>query len=183
MNYFYLILLSIPVAFLSKVGIAQTEVFVSFETTNQTNVVCQDKILGVIATLTPEYEYFVDYNWVSDAENIKTIKEEIAIVNSSLPGEKKLKFTLTIDEKHKLDTVFIVKVLPKPKVSLAYRDGKLSFSEDNGFETVSYKWVHNKTILSEDTSEAIENPNPGKYRVVVTDSNGCVATSQEFVIE
>jgi hypothetical protein len=157
--------------------------FVTFETTNQSNKICQDKTLGVIATLAPEYEGYKSFEWNGDSENFKEVKDEIAIVNSSTPGEKRLKFTLSIDEKQKYETVFVVNVLPKPQVEVSYTNKKLGFSEISSSKIASYKWVFNNTILPENTKRIIDNPQLGKYRVVVTDSNGCITTSQEIIVE
>lgn len=156
-------------------------VFVIFETTNQRNDVCQNKTLGVIANVILEDEY-KSFEWNGDAENFRTVNNEIAVVNSSTPGEKKLLFTLTLKSDEKLDTTILVKVIPKPKVEITYKSNEIKVSGEKNAEIVMYKWIYNGAIFPDEVKQTIANPKPGKYRVVVTDQNGCTGSSEAITI-
>ncbi|HPQ35989.1 MAG TPA: hypothetical protein PK563_15955 [Tenuifilaceae bacterium] len=182
MKFSIQILLTIQFLTSSIVGIAQSD-FVFFETTNNTNVVCQDKTLGVIANLLTIIEEGQNYQWLSDSVNIKKIKGEIAVVNTSTPGEKRLTFVLNISENHKLDTTIVINVLPKPVVDISYNSGELSFSANGDSEISSFKWVFNGSLETDFTDKVLKNPSAGTYRVLVFDGNGCSATSKEVVVK
>ena len=181
MKYSIQIIVTILFLMSSLVGIAQSD-FVFFETTNNTNIVCQDKTLGVIATLLTSIDEGQTYQWVNDPANIKKVKGEIAVVNTSTPGEKRLRFVLNIGENHKLDTTIVINVLPKPVVDISYNSGELSFSANGDSEISSFKWVFNGSLETDYTDKVLRNPSAGPYRVLVFDGNGCSATSKEVVI-
>ena len=156
--------------------------FVTFETTNKKTIVCQGKTMGVVATLITSEEG-KNFKWAGDSINFKDVKNEVAIVNTATSGDKKLKFTLFLNENKNLDTVFTVSVLPNPKIDITYSKNILGFISGKDDTIVSYKWIYNGNILSDLTYKVIKNPSKGVYKVYVVDKNGCKATSKVFTVE
>jgi len=158
--------------------------FVTFQTTNQNKLeVCQGKTFGIIAKLAAQYEGYTTFQWKSDSTSLAEAHGELAVVNISTPGEKKIIFSLNLGKNNTLDTVLIVTVLPNPEVIIDYKDETISFFSKNDAEISSYRWVHNNTVLPEGTKKSIVKPESGEYRVVITDSKGCKATSASITVE
>jgi len=157
--------------------------FVTFETTAKGTTVCQGKRIGVIATLTPTFEENKNFKWAGDLENFLEIKDEIAMVNTSKPGKKRLKFTLVLSTGQKLDTAYIVNVNPNPEVIISFSRSTLSFANTNNENIVSFKWKYNGALVPEITDSIIKNPKIGTYQVYVIDNNGCKGTSKIINIE
>jgi hypothetical protein len=157
--------------------------FVTFELIGSEGDVCQGKTLGVIATLADQYQNYDKFEWGGDPNSYREIRENIAIVKTNMPGEKKLQFTLNIDSLTKLDTMISINILPKPEVKLSRKGKSITANEIKNETIVSYRWVYEGKVLPNENSNAVSNPKPGWYRVVVTDKNGCTATSEILTIE
>jgi len=182
MNYISTIILILSINMFSLVSLAQPD-FVVFETTNQGNIVCQGQALGVIAKLASQYDGYTTYKWQLDTINLLEAHGLLAIVNTSTFGEKIISFSLDLGKDIMLDTSMTVAVLPNPEVTIDLKDKIISFSTNSNAEFSSYRWVHNKTVLPESTKKSIIKPDIGEYKVVVTDSNGCKATSASITVE
>lgn len=157
------------------------EVFVSFETTSGLNKTCQGKTLGVIATIEPRYEDQLVGNWVFDNDNFREVKDNIAIVNSSTTGEKKLKYIAKDKNGNSIDSVFTISILPAPEVRVNYDGSKVSIIKGRQ-DFVSYKWVINGSLFNND-KDYLTNPEKGIYRLIAIDANGCMGSSSEITIE
>jgi len=180
-TFTFMALTSLLVATFSVQGLAQRP-FVDFETTNQKNEVCQGKTMGVVPTLLDEYEGLDTYSWNYNAESFREVKNNIAIVNTALPGEKHLGFTLAINDSVKLDTIFVVNVLPKPDVTIRFESGKLSFTTPQ-VNLSGYQWFYNGAAIDKERNEkVIKKPIAGSYRVVVTGVNGCSSSSETVTV-
>jgi len=155
---------------------------VTFELIGPEGNVCQGKTLGIIATLTDEYQNYSNFEWGGDAKNYREIRNDIAIVNTETPGEKILQFTLNIDSLTKLDTTISISILPKPSVKLSRKGKNIIATEVKNEALVSYRWIYDGQVLPDESSNNLSNPKPGWYRVVVTNSNGCRATSDEIAV-
>ncbi len=157
--------------------------FVFFETTTRKNEVCQGKTIGVIATINSQIENYISYEWSGDSKDIYETKNEIVIVNTSEPGEKRLKFTLVIDDKLKFDTTFKVKVFAKPNILLKSSGNTLRII-NNEYSTLSgFNWKYNGELLTEEKDSILKNPQKGKFQVFVVDKKGCRSASQIITVE
>jgi hypothetical protein len=181
MNYRIAYSLFVILPMLSSSLLGQNS-FVYFETTNRTNQVCSNKPIGIIATLSSNYQELTTYGWIDDQSVISEVRNGIAMVNTSSPGEKQLKFRLTINENHRLDTTITITVLPLPSVAISY-DGKiLKSSIKNEIDAFQYNWIFNNEVLN--INEPIINkPNKGVYRAVISDTNGCLGSSEVFTVK
>ncbi|HCT29631.1 MAG TPA: hypothetical protein DIW31_02605 [Bacteroidales bacterium] len=163
-------------------GIGQKP-FVFFETTKKSNEVCQGKTIGVIATINSQIENYISFKWSGESKDVNEIRNEIVTVNSSEPGEKKLKFTLMVKENIKYDTVYIVKVLPKPDVSLDVSSKEIRVISKDILTLSGFKWKYNGVLLVEETDSVFKNPKRGSYQVFVLDNKGCRNSSQIIKVE
>lgn len=157
--------------------------FVFFETTTKKNEVCQGKNIGVIATINSQIENYISYKWSGDPKDIQEAKNEIIIVNTSEPGEKRLKFSLVIDHNLKYDTIFTVKVLAKPDILLRSFDKTLSIKNDKELILSGFMWKYNGKLLVDERDSILRNPNKGTFQVFVIDNNGCRNSSQIITVE
>lgn len=169
------------IIFMSYVQVYAQESFVNFTTTNQSYTVCQGGTIGVIASLTPRYENLTTFTWLEN-DAVREVRNEIAIVNTQTAGEKILTFSLKLNEETTLDTTITISVQPKPDVLLQFDGQKINTVVKSNFDIETCTWVRNGELL-EVTQQSIKNPEQGKYRVVVTNSNGCRATSDEVVVK
>lgn len=69
-----------------------------------------------------------------------------------------------------------VSVYPVPPVSVSVNGDTLK-----AFNASTYQWYYNGSIINGATNNTYIAVNPGSYNVQVTDSNGCVATSNAIV--
>jgi len=157
--------------------------FVTFELVGSEGDVCQGKTLGIIATLADQYQSNSSFEWGGNNENYREIRNDIAIVNTETPGEKILQFTLNIDSLTKFDTTISINILPKPEVKISRKGKNIIATEIQNKTIASYRWIYDGKVLPDESSNAISNPKPGWYRVVVTDKKGCIATSEMLTIE
>lgn len=181
LNFNYLLLLFIII--IHSTSCYGQKQFVTFETTAKGATICQGKTIGVIAKLTPAFEENKNFRWAGDLENFQEVKDEIAIVNTSKPGKKRLKFTLILSESKKLDTVYIVNVNPNPEVIISFSSSTLSFANKNNTNIVSFRWKYKGALVPEITDSIIKNPKIGPYQVFVIDNNGCKGMSQIINVE
>jgi len=157
--------------------------FVFFETTTKKNEVCQGKTIGVIATINSQIENYISYKWSGDSKDVQEANNEIVIVNTSEPGEKRLKFSLVIDHNLKYDTIFTVKVLAKPDILLKNSGKILSIKNDKGLILSGFMWKYNGELLVDEKDSILRNPNKGTFQVFVIDNNGCRNSSQIITVE
>lgn len=157
--------------------------FVNFEFTSDTNAICQDKTLGVIATIILDAGQYKSFEWKQAGGVFKKVQNEYASVNTAQPGEKKLLFSLILNSGKYLDTVITVKVLPKPIVSIRQSDDKISPNGTIGTNFNSYTWIYNGNLISDYDNRPISNPPTGLYKVMVRDSNGCVGISDVYQVK
>jgi hypothetical protein len=157
--------------------------FVTFELIGSDGDVCQGKTLGIIATLADQYQNYNTFEWGGDPDSYREIRDNIAIVKTDIPGERTVQFTLNIDSLTKFDTTISINILPKPDVKLSRKGKSINATEIKNETIVSYRWIYEGKVLPNESSNAISNPKPGWYRVVVTDKNGCTVTSEILTIE
>lgn len=155
--------------------------FVQFDTQGKGTRVCEGKALSVNAIVAPELEA-AKAEWVYDPVNFMKANEEVALVNTTTPGEKKLQFRLTLNDHKQYDTSLVVRVLPNPKVELKLTRGNLSVSCDRG-ENTTISWFVDGTPIPGANDKTLKNPTKGVYQVLVTDNNGCKGRSQKVTIE
>jgi membrane carboxypeptidase/penicillin-binding protein PbpC len=155
--------------------------FIQFDTQGKGTRVCEGKAFGVIAIIAPDLET-INAEWVYDPANFSKANKEVALVNTSTPGEKKLQFRLTLNNHEKYDTSLSVRVLPNPKVELKFTRGKLSVTYDRG-ENATVSWFVDGTPIPGANDKILKNPTKGVYQVLVTDNNGCKGRSQRVTIE
>ncbi|MGE0078551.1 MAG: hypothetical protein AB7S48_11875 [Bacteroidales bacterium] len=176
------LLLSFFVSIIPSINCFGQKQFVSFETTNNSNIVCQGSVLGIIANINPEYANYKKFEWQFNKENFNKVKDEIATVNTSLPGEKKLVFSIILVNDQQLDTVIYVKVLPKPTVSIYFLDNCIKTKENN-IDVESYKWMFNNLLVDKFHNQPYNEPQAGLYRVIVKDMNGCTGISEPIQVK
>lgn len=72
-----------------------------------------------------------------------------------------------------------ITVNPKPTPSISRNGNQLSSSNASGW---AYQWYKDDVAISGATSKDLGVSQAGKYKVVVTDANGCVGTSNDIII-
>ena len=70
-----------------------------------------------------------------------------------------------------------INVHPQPPVSISVNGDTL-----NAYNAVAYQWYRNNNIINGATSSIYIVTQAGSYTVAISDSNGCVATSNVIVI-
>ncbi|BDX37379.1 hypothetical protein CYCD_07340 [Tenuifilaceae bacterium CYCD] len=176
------ILLSVFLLVIPSIYCFGQKIFVTFETTNNSYVACQGGVLGIIANINPEYANYKKYEWRFNKENFSKIKDEIATVNTSLPGDKKLVFSITLNNNQQLDTAIYVKVLPRPAVRIYLLDNSIRVDE-TVINIESYKWMLNNGLVNEFVSQPYNKPQVGLYKVIVKDKNGCIGISDPIQVK
>jgi len=156
--------------------------FVSFETTNNAFSVCQGSVLGIIAIINPNYKNIKNFNWDADKDALYSTKKEIAKVNTSNAGNKKIKFYIILNNDQKLDTTIIVKVLPKPNTLIQISNNTITVLSENS-STCRYKWFFNDSLTNEFLNKPFKKPKPGQYKALVNDENGCISITNVIEIK
>lgn len=155
--------------------------FVEFDTQGKETRVCEGKAFSVIAIVAPDLDT-VNAEWVYDPINFSKANEEVAMVNTSTPGEKKLQFRLTLNDHKHYDSSLSVRVLPNPKVELKLIRRNLNVTCDRD-KNATISWFVDGTLIPGVNDKTMKNPTKGVYQVLVTDNNGCIGRSQKVTIE
>lgn len=166
----------------ASAGSSQTN-FVELQFVGSTDTVCQGKSLAIIATLIGRYNHYTSYEWGGNTANYIKVHNELALVNTQTPGSKALQFTLHIDSLTRRDTLTTVHILPKPDITLLQSEkGEIEVRVHGHTPIKRYVWTLNREIITNQTSHSIPKPQPGTYRVLVTDMYGCTAASDSLVV-
>lgn len=178
-RYLFLILVLFWIPIHSSFG---QKTFVTFETTNKSNTICQGKTLGIIATIEPGISKFQGFKWLGDSLTLRKTSNEIAVVNTQKSGEKKITFSLTLENGIILDTSIVIVVLPKPEVQIRYDNNNINIFNKHEVELVDFSWFYDGSLIHRGFIPTFANPQKGNYKVMVKDKNGCVSTSDPLEI-
>lgn len=174
----------LPILFLVQIlqGFGQTS-FVTFETTNKSFTVCEGRAFGIIAHIDPKFENYKSYSWKDDFSVIKKTQNDIISINTSKSGEKKIEFTLQLNESEVFDTVITIKILPRPIANILFSVSKNCIELKSKDSVFSYKWMQNDKFIEEFENESFAKPSHGNYKALVKDNNGCIAVTESILIK
>jgi hypothetical protein len=151
------------------------------ESTGGKTEFCVNQSFALVGNTINGTGIFIDQRWNADNGIDMQTFGNVASMKASSPGTYQISYSVKDDNNIEASAVISVNILQAPYAELIINQGIFSLLNERNSGFVSYKWLRDgKEVESQKNNEVIYS---GRYRVVLTDKNGCVYTTNTITIK